>query len=302
MTATRYHFVTVRIRLVQLTVAIVAVGLHCQCVPAANLHDGLIAYWPLDEGSEDTTADAFGTLSDNGLLRESPAWLLPGAAMLGNSALYFEGYQDVLVPSSTDLDVTTNAVTVSAWFNTDLLPTELTGSFASIYDSAQDSYVLYLDRGNKELRFKVTDSNGGTAERPGVPESMLTTGEWHHVMGVYDGANATAKIYYDGKFIDSHRNASLIDAVMPGQIAAIGGNPLADLGNPGSNFFYGAIDDVAVWNRASAKAKRSTSTTPAVAVPWERRTRTSRSFRTHRPWIRWSPQRSPSSITSSRAT
>jgi hypothetical protein len=221
------------------------------CAHAQKLHDNLIAYWPLDEAAGETAFDVapFGAEEDDGLLRDEPSWLDAEEAMFGESALYFEGFQDVLVSDSADLNITTNEVTVSAWFNTEFLPSELLEGFGGIYDSAQDSYILYLDRGNRELRFKVTDENN-TAERPGVPEAMLTTGEWHHVMGVYDGPNATAKIYFDGKFIDSHPNGGLVDPVRTGQIAAIGGNPLTDPGFPGSYFFSGYIDDVAIWNRA----------------------------------------------------
>ncbi len=251
MTATLFHHLSRRLCLSRVAIAMACVALLCPCAQAIKLHEGLIAYWPLDEGTGETAFDVApsGAEEDDGLLRDEPSWLDADESMFGDSALYFEGFQDVLVSDSADLNITTNAVTVSAWFNTEFLPSELLGSFGSIYDSAQDSYVLYLDRGNRELRFKVTDENG-TAERPGVPESMLTTGDWHHVMGVYDGANATAKIYFNGQFVDSHPNAGLIDPVRTGQIAAIGGNPLTDPGFPGSNFFSGYIDDVAIWNRA----------------------------------------------------
>lgn len=224
-------------------------------VPSASgdlLHNGLVAYWNLDEGDGDVAGDEFGSEADIGQLREEPSWMDPDDAILGNSALYFEGYNDVLVTDSMDLEVTTNEVTVSAWFNTELLPAELTEGFAGIYDSAQDAYILYLDRGSNELRFKVTDNNG-TAERPGVPASMLTAEEWHHVMGVYDGPNESAKIYFDGELVDVHTNAALVDPVRLGQIAGIGSNPTDD--SLGVYYFQGAIDDVAVWNRSLGRGE-----------------------------------------------
>jgi hypothetical protein len=216
---------------------------------AENLHSGLIGYWPLDEGMGEIAGDAFGAEFDDGFLREEPQWMNSNDAKLGDSALFFEGFQDVLVADSTDLNITSNAVTISAWVNLELLPSEMPEAFGAIFDSNSDSYVMYLDRGNRELRFKVTDSDS-TAERPGVPESMLTLSEWHHVMGVYDGDEATAKIYFNGMPIDKHVNGALVDPVLSGQIAGIGGNPTLDPGNPSVYFFNGAIDDVAVWNRA----------------------------------------------------
>ncbi len=235
-----------------LLIAATCITSRVQTASAELLQNGLVAYWSLDEGAGDIAVDTFGDEADNGLLRESPSWMGPGEAILGESALYFEGYNDVLVTDSMDLEMTTNAVTVAAWFSTDLLPAELPEAFAGIYDSSQDSYILYLDKANNELRFKVTDANG-TAERPGVPASMLTTEEWHHVMGVYDGSAATAKIYFDGQLVDSHVNAGLIDAVQLGQIAGIGSNPTDD---PAAVYFFrGAIDDVAVWNRSLGRAE-----------------------------------------------
>lgn len=232
----------------------VAVAMACfiwggQIGFGAPLHQGLVAYWPLDEGAGDVAGDDFGAVRDLGQLRNDPQWLGPGAAMLGNSALRFDGFdQDVLLSESDELDIGTNTVSVSAWVNFEFLPTELIEPFGGIFDSSQDSYILYLDRGNQELRFKVTDSDG-TAERPGVPESMLTTETWHHVLGVYDGNEGVAKIYYDGEPVDVHSNSDLSNLVRPGQLAGIGANPTVDPGNPSIYFFPGAIDDVAVWDR-----------------------------------------------------
>jgi hypothetical protein len=222
---------------------------------AANLHDGLIAYWPLDEGVGSSAIDVAGVENDEAALRNGPTWLGPADAKLGGSALRFNGLdQDGLVSDSFDLDITTNGVTISSWINIDLLPSALSNSFGSIYDSDIDSYVLYMDRGNQELRFKVTDSNG-TAERPGIPQALLTTGEWMHVMGVYDGSQGVAKIYMNGERIDQHLNAALIDSVRTGQLAGIGSNPTVAAGNPATNVLPGAIDDLAIWNRPLGRAE-----------------------------------------------
>ena len=228
---------------------------------ATQLFDGMVAYWPLDEGAGDLATDGFGmevgTVEDHGTVRNSPIWLEDGSALLGSSALFFGGTdaaQDVLIPNSLDLDITTNAASISAWVNILRLPSDLFEPFAGIYDSSQDSYIMYLDRNNRELRFKVTDSSG-TAERPGVPESMLVMGAWHHVLGVYNGEDKAAKIYFDGQLVDTHLNGGFGDPVRTGQIASIGANPSADPGNASIYFFEGAIDDLAVWNRPLGQAE-----------------------------------------------
>src|SRR5690606_20600024 len=130
----------------------------------AALHDGLVSYWPLSEGSGTVAGDAApgGTVADNGELRNSPTWI-DGKF---NAGLQFTGadanQQYVLIPNSADMDIGTSAVTVSAWVKLDTLPSGIAENFAGIVDSAgaSDAYNLYLDKNANELRFKVTDNAG----------------------------------------------------------------------------------------------------------------------------------------------
>lgn len=238
---------------IRVAVVVASMTLAGQSGLGTELHQGLVAYWPLDEGDGDVAVDAFGAEADNGELVNGPEWLAPANAILGPSALRFDGFdQEVLLRESLDLDIETNAVSLSAWVNLDLFPSELFEPFGGIVDSSQDNYILYLDRGNQELRFKVTDADG-TAERPGIPESMLTLEEWNHVLGVYDGSEGVAKIYFNGEPVDMHSNSNLSNMVRAGQIAGIGSNPVP--GESSVYFFPGAIDDVAVWNRPLGRAE-----------------------------------------------
>jgi len=68
------------------------------------------------------------------------------------------------------INLLTNAITFSAWAWLPSLPSQMASSYGSIYDSTTDCYVLYLDKANQELRFKLTDVNGKAA-RPGIPRS-----------------------------------------------------------------------------------------------------------------------------------
>ena len=220
---------------------------------AQQLLDGIVGYWPLEEGAGDVTNDSFGDVQDVGELRNEPEWLTGEDAFLGNGSLFFDGVvgqQDVLIPNSADFNFTTNGASISAWVNTELLPSELSESFGGILDSIPDAFVMYLDRGNMELRVKFTTSDG-VAERPGIPEDMLEVSEWIHVAGVYDGAEQSASIYLNGELIDTHDNAGFGEPIRSGQVSSIGAEPNV-VGDPGAStrFFPGSIDDVAVWNRA----------------------------------------------------
>jgi hypothetical protein len=159
-----------------------------------------------------------------------------------------------LIPASESLNINTNQISISAWVRLSALPSQMTGSIGPVFDSTTDCYVLYLDKNNKELRFKVTDTKGHAA-RPGIPESELRVNEWMHVVATYSGsAQATAgkaDIYLNGVIWDSHVGndggtySGLIANVKAGQVACIGRET-----STSSTVFTGFVDDVAVWRRA----------------------------------------------------
>jgi hypothetical protein len=118
-----------------------------------------------------------------------------------------------------------------------------------IFDSQADDYVLYLDKGAQELRFKVTTSTG--AARPGIPESGLVAGEWLHVAGVYDGSAGEARIYLGGALQDVHDVSGAVRSTP--QRPAFGRNGTEDGVTPippEQLYLWGRLDDFGVWNRA----------------------------------------------------
>ncbi len=230
-----------------LPIAVLLCGVGTAPSYAVSLQTGLIGYWNFDEGSGLKFYDTapFGTVQDTGSFTAgSPTWI---SGKFG-TALYFDGNAGATIPTSTDLNIGTNQVTLSAWVYLEELPSQLSGTFGPIFDSGGDSYVIYLDKGANELRFKVTDTNTHAA-RPGIPSAFLTTGSWHHVAGVFDGTGSvgTATIYWDGVPKDTHigndgTGTGLIGSVRPGQVAL--------LGYDGTYYTKVAIDDVGVWKRA----------------------------------------------------
>ncbi len=246
-------------RLVIRSVVVIAVfGLTTTIAVESNattLQSGLISYWKLNEGSGSTAGDSAlgGATVDDGMLRASPAWING----IFNAGLQFTGIEDVLIPNSTDMDIGTNAVTLSAWVKLDKLPGDASlPSFAGIFDSQPDNYVMYLDKGNKELRFKVTDSASvSTGADPGIPASMLDTTSWQHVMGVYDGSQGSVKIYLNGNLVDIGSMPTNVQTVRAGQVSSIGAQPTTASPFTPSGFFEGAIADVALWNRPLGAAE-----------------------------------------------
>lgn len=247
--------------LVTMGVAAALIGLQGGVALAVSLHDGLISYWRLNEGTGTVANDTAsgGIVADTGTLRNTPTWINGKF----NAGLQFDGAtQDVLIPASSDMDIFTTGVTVSAWVKLDQLPSNITGSFASIYDSKPDNYVLYLDKANKELRFKATNSNGASTpspQHPGIKESLLNTTDWFHVMGVFDGDQGFSRLYVNGQLADlsgqSSNASGLKGTVRDGQIAGIGGQPDDAAPYTPTHFFKGGISDVAVWNRSLGLAE-----------------------------------------------
>lgn len=233
-----------------------------EILPPASARDlalGLVAYWPLDDGIESPAArrisDACGT--NNGVVTTkmgSSPWLENADTKFSGSLLLdgHNGYADI--PQTTALDIGTNAVSVSAWVKLRDLPSDIPESYAGIFDSVQDSYVLYLDKSGQELRFKVTTTSGDAA-RPGIKQSALRTNEWLHIVGTYAGnaalASGQAAIYLNGLSADVHTGpdnggtVGLTGPVKSGQAAALGRN-----GTQAAYPFFGAVDDIAVWSRA----------------------------------------------------
>jgi hypothetical protein len=204
-------------------------------------------------------SDSEGT-NDGTLIRNDGAshWLDSPVEKIGG-CLKLEGANAfVTIPQSPSLDINTNEMSFSIWVWLQNLPAQLTTSFGSIFDSTSDCYVLYLDKANNELRFKVTSANGHAA-RPGIPANFLHTNEWLHIAAVFNGnygSAGRASIYLNGVLMDAHTGndstpgIGLTANLKTGQAASMGRE-----GATGSSYFSGMVDDFAIWKRALTEAE-----------------------------------------------
>ncbi|MDD5139572.1 MAG: glycerophosphodiester phosphodiesterase family protein [Verrucomicrobiales bacterium] len=222
------------------------------------LGDRLVAYWKMDDGLAygftNVVADSKGT-NHATLVRNDGIshWISGGTAKLGGSLQLAGLNAYVNMPTNDNLNINTNELSISTWVRLEILPAQLATSFGPIYDSTSDCYVLYLDKANNELRFKITDSTGAPA-RPGIAAPFLQTNQWLHIAAVYNGnagSAGRATIYLNGALMDTHIGSDnspgtgLTGNVKIGQVASMGRE-----GPAGANYFSGMVDDFALWKRA----------------------------------------------------
>jgi hypothetical protein len=220
--------------------------------------DSLMAYWPLNEGAGDTTADIVG--GHDGTLKGGVAWAGEGSPANGD-ALSFDGYSDG-VHHATDpgtinwvsvdpFDVVGPGITLAAWIRPDgfdigdarIITKQKTWSSSDIW------WMLstYTDGTALRMRLKTDDggADGGTTTMFS-DTGYLEVGVWSHVAATYDGSKM--RLYHNGVEIMSTDKTGTIQTD-PTAAVAIGNSPLGDPGGLRATF-HGLIDDTRIYDRA----------------------------------------------------
>ena len=112
--------------------------------------------------------------------------------------------------------------------------------------SKRDSFILYPDKGNKDLYLYIYDTTWHAIAYT-IPEDIRN---WHHYVGTYS-ADRYLRLYIDGKLVAGPKGpyGAIVDDT---GIMAIGW----DEGNP-VRYFNGLIDEVRIYNRALSSAEIS---------------------------------------------
>jgi hypothetical protein len=232
----------------------VASGTQATFVYIADIDDGLLAYWPLDEGSGLTANDASG----NG----HTGTLVNGAVWSGDSAVHFDGTDDLIDVGT--LDVSGSALTLAAWFAPDDLAN--CGSHdCRIFSKAtgaasDDQHFIMLSTiqsgGATRLRFRL--KTGGTTATLVASSGNLVDGVWQHAAAVYDGLEM--RLYLNGTLVGTTAKTGAL-STDPSVSAWIGGNPPGASDRP----WAGRIDDVRLYGRALSLAELQALPGPGVA-------------------------------------
>ena len=211
---------------------------------------GLVGYWPLNEGTGTAALDQSGN-GNNGTLVNGPGWT---AGLFGN-ALSFNGTnQYVNVADAASLDLP-GPWTVSAWAN---LPTVPASGVAYPFISRNGTvatgtdYCLGMVNNNiyiASLGWSTYYDNNGWNDAD-FGSLQFNANSWYLVTGVY--ASDTAYLYINGQLASSnYYNSAIPD---PGA-----GDPLYlgrwDMYNGSSMYLDGTIEDIRLYNRALSPAE-----------------------------------------------
>ena len=212
----------------------------------AQLKDGLIAYWPLDEVLGSKTPELVNGY-DMELTNLSAEDVVEGR--IGNAFSFSNEKQTLLSRVHDEADQLPankhESHTVSMWSKVD--------------GNGQNDLRLFSEAntGNSDPLFNIgTASNGASGSIdfyirqsgwPGVNHIKSTAepydGEWHHVVFVQEGGER--RVYVDGE-LDALEIAAKPAGTFRVNDTTIGGI----LRSSASHWVTGLIDDVAIWNRA----------------------------------------------------
>ncbi|MFH1230652.1 MAG: LamG domain-containing protein [Planctomycetota bacterium] len=194
---------------------------------------GPVAHWKFDEGEGRTVYDSTDNNNDGTLVLAGSATSSAWVQGKYGSALSFDGVDDY-VQLSDDITPTGN-VTIEAWIKGNSWNTETNGS--RIYD---DYYFLFGVLSTGKVNFGRYQSGVDWDKIQGV--QGLNTGQWYHIVGVYDGSQA--RIYVNG-ISDNSKSQSF---TLAGDSAneRIGGQ----YSGVANTWFDGLLDDVRIYNYA----------------------------------------------------
>ena len=209
----------------------------------ADLSTGLVAHYPFSGNANDASGNGHhGTAYG--------ATITVDRFGNPNSAFTFDGIDDsVLVPDHPQLDGM-NALTLSLWVRTDRVDhmTEVLNKWVAGDSPLVGVYNMGIDTGGQTAFQYCTDD----AYVIKISEVTLGTDSWHHIAGVYTGAEGS--IYIDGSLAALSRD----DPDALGPLHSIADDLLIGAGNLRGDlihFFNGSIDDVRIYDRALSSAE-----------------------------------------------
>jgi len=203
----------------------------------------LVGWWKLDETSGDTAKDSAG--NNDGRLVGDPQWQ-PSAGKVGG-ALELDGDGDyVEIPNESNFDITTE-ITVSAWIKANQFDKE----WQAIIAKGDSTWRIQRNQNKDSLEFACSGLKipSGSPYGSLYGEKSVNDGQWHHIVGVYDGSKMY--LYVDGTVDTSQPASGRINT--NDEPVYIGENSERT-----ARFWEGLIDDVRIYNYALSEGEIKT--------------------------------------------
>ena len=193
----------------------------------SKLVEGLIAYWPLDEGRGNVMGDAVGDHPGD-IEVDKGVWT--DDAQIGK-AFELRGQSLITVKNAKDLDKLPNGFTIAHWMK----PTK--GGAIMDKSGGDGTRIQWYLLGDKRHHWGI---GGAWAFSDGKP--IGSYGKWYHVAWVHE-PNEVSMVYRDGKEVG---NKILGEVPVTGKPMHFG-NRLPWEGR--SEWFNGTLDEIGFWNR-----------------------------------------------------
>jgi len=210
-------------------------------IPDSVLTQDLTAWYRFEDGdARDYTATLDADFADstayNGTVNGATHQASGGVTDFeeGDSGTFgFDGVDDYINIGQPPVVKGVSNVTYSAWVKFNAVAT---GSRQDIFGTG--SADVEIEEKNGQLTFYIKNSSDNSST---VNAGSITTGEWYHIVGTYDGSQM--KLYFDGAEIGSTSQTGDIND--SGQDVYIGA-----MGDAGDRNLDGLIDDFRLYNRS----------------------------------------------------
>jgi len=203
-------------------------------IPAVNTNE-LIAYYPIAEGAKDYSGN-----NRHGFV--SGATLTNDRNGNPNSAYFFDGRDRITVNAFKNIELG-QTFSASVWFRRTGQADRYQGILNNGYNTFGSFEIRMGREANGRAIFTRLRTSAGSTHGIGFNDVFPAFGQWHQAVVTYDGA--ATRFYIDGQFVEQSLAAT-------GEIL-IKNTPLtighAGIGASNTEFFFGAIDDVRIYNR-----------------------------------------------------
>jgi hypothetical protein len=213
----------------------------------AVAQDGLVGYWPMNEGSGDKVADASGKGNDG--TANDTNWV-DGKY---EKALEFDGIASFVdIPYFAEVTPTEGA-TMAAWvFPKDTSRSCVVGQF--------EAYGLALFTG-LQLKSVIWGDDWVQADQ------TIPVGEWSHLAMTWDVSTGQRTMVLNGELVAERPNAVPVPNVQNNLGIGLWVGWPADWGD---DWFMGIIDDVKLWNRVLTADEIDEASQPTPVEPQDK--------------------------------